>query len=399
MRPHDKVLKSVLLTTWLSLPLAGQSTASSMLRGVVDLEIGSGADASAVSFGRVSGLAVDRLGRVFVADAQDNLIRVFTPSGRVAGTIGRVGSGPLEFKRVAAIGFGDGGMLWARDEGNVRMHVVEVSGVEFREVKTVPMANYSSGSRVPIVVLADGTLVDEGFIFDATLASMRPTRVLRSPSGIIRKTDTLPVPEGAFAGVVRMVEEARDGNGKVGGGTSVRTYSQPFGPRWLRAYSARGLRADAVSSSYLIRIFDGDERLRATIRRTAIGVAASASEREQAAMPFRERNIKMPFEIPKLKAPIVAISPLVAGKPIKGPADRLLSGLGIDVSAAGVAGLYRDFLDTFIIDTQDLQQQARLEEFGVSVIVTDTIMSDMEKSVALAQVVMKYEHEKRKTKR
>ncbi len=94
-------------------------------------------------------------------------------------------------------------------------------------------------------------------------------------------------------------------------------------------------------------------------------------------------------------APIVAISPLVADKPIKGPADRLLSGLGIDVSAMGVAGLYRDFLDTFVIDTQDLQQKSRLEEFGISVIVTDTIMSDMEKSIALAQIVVEYRHTKR----
>lgn len=93
-------------------------------------------------------------------------------------------------------------------------------------------------------------------------------------------------------------------------------------------------------------------------------------------------------------APVVAISPLVAGKPIKGPADRLLGGLGIDVSVVGVVGLYRDFLDTFVIDTQDSQQQSRLKELGISVIVTDTIMSDMEKSVALAQTIVAYSHRK-----
>src|SRR5581483_5556863 len=98
------------------------------------------------------------------------------------------------------------------------------------------------------------------------------------------------------------------------------------------------------------------------------------------------------------KAPVVAGSPLVAGKPIKGPADRLLSGLGVEVSAAGVAGLYRDFLDTFVIDIQDRQQRRRLEELGVAVVVTDTVMSDMEKSVALAQVVVESKHmKKRKT--
>ncbi len=94
-------------------------------------------------------------------------------------------------------------------------------------------------------------------------------------------------------------------------------------------------------------------------------------------------------------APIVAISPLVAGKPIKGPADRLLGGLGIEVSAVGVATLYRDFLDTFVIDTQDAAQRERVEQLGLSVIVTDTIMSDVEKSTMLARVVVEHEHKKK----
>ena len=97
-------------------------------------------------------------------------------------------------------------------------------------------------------------------------------------------------------------------------------------------------------------------------------------------------------------APIVAISPLVAGKPIKGPADRLLSGLGIEVSAVGVAGLYRDFLDTFVIDTQDAGQLPRLEQQGLAAIATDTIMQDVGKSVALARVVVEYRHKKRQRK-
>jgi len=88
------------------------------------------------------------------------------------------------------------------------------------------------------------------------------------------------------------------------------------------------------------------------------------------------------------QAPVVAISPLVAGKPIKGPADRLLGGLGIEVSVVGVATLYRDFLDAFVIDTQDANQCARLQQAGLTVITADTIMTDLEKSVALAQVVL-----------
>lgn len=96
-------------------------------------------------------------------------------------------------------------------------------------------------------------------------------------------------------------------------------------------------------------------------------------------------------------APVVGISPLVAGKPIKGPADRMLSSLGIEASAAGVAGLYADFLDAFVIDTQDAAQQARLETRGLTVQVTDTIMGDMEKSVALARTVVEQPYVKRET--
>ena len=94
-------------------------------------------------------------------------------------------------------------------------------------------------------------------------------------------------------------------------------------------------------------------------------------------------------------APIIGISPLVAGKPIKGPADRMLSGLGIEASAAGVAGMYTDFLDSFVIDTQDAGQQARLEAQGLTVQVTDTIMTDMDKSVTLAQTVVEQSYTKR----
>ena len=97
-------------------------------------------------------------------------------------------------------------------------------------------------------------------------------------------------------------------------------------------------------------------------------------------------------------ASVVAISPLVAGKPIKGPADRLLSGLGIEVSAVGVASLYRDFLDTFVIDTQDADQLSRLEQQGLAAIATDTIMRDVDKSVALARVIVEYRHRKRQGK-
>ena len=98
-------------------------------------------------------------------------------------------------------------------------------------------------------------------------------------------------------------------------------------------------------------------------------------------------------------AAVVAISPLVAGKPIKGPADRMLEGLGIEVSSVGVAELYQDFVDTFVLDQQDVEHdpapRGRLEKIGMAVIVTDTVMSDMDKSIALARTVIEFAHQKR----
>lgn len=94
------------------------------------------------------------------------------------------------------------------------------------------------------------------------------------------------------------------------------------------------------------------------------------------------------------RAPVIAISPLIAGKPLKGPADHLLRGLGIEVSAVGVASLYRDFLDSFVLDTQDAEQRARIEQWGLTVLVTDTIMSNVDKAAALARTVVEWGYRK-----
>jgi len=80
----------------------------------------------------------------------------------------------------------------------------------------------------------------------------------------------------------------------------------------------------------------------------------------------------------KTNAKVVGISPIVAGAPIKGPADKLLQGLGLEVSAFSVAKLYSDFLDTFIIDTKDAALKTRIEQLGIKVKVTDTIMKSLE---------------------
>ena len=81
---------------------------------------------------------------------------------------------------------------------------------------------------------------------------------------------------------------------------------------------------------------------------------------------------------------VVAVSPIIGGAPIKGPADKLMRGLGIDVSAVGVARCYRDFLDVMVIDTQDAHLASEIEDLGIPTMVTNTIMSDIAAKKALA---------------
>ena len=71
---------------------------------------------------------------------------------------------------------------------------------------------------------------------------------------------------------------------------------------------------------------------------------------------------------------IVAISPIVRGKTIKGPADKLMKALGVEPTAVGVAQLYRDFLDTLILDKQDKPLAKKVEDLGIRAVVTNTIM-------------------------
>jgi LPPG:FO 2-phospho-L-lactate transferase len=88
------------------------------------------------------------------------------------------------------------------------------------------------------------------------------------------------------------------------------------------------------------------------------------------------------------EAKVVAISPIVAGSPIKGPADKLMRGLGFEVSAYAVAKLYRSFLDTFIIDHADKVEKERIESLGIQVTVTNTIMTRLSDKIQLAKVAL-----------
>jgi len=88
-------------------------------------------------------------------------------------------------------------------------------------------------------------------------------------------------------------------------------------------------------------------------------------------------------------APVVAVTPIVGGMPVKGPADRLLRGIGVEVSARGVAGLYRGLAHGFVLDQRDAAQEADVAAHGLRTAVVDTIMRDDAASERLADAALK----------
>ncbi|HEY1281259.1 MAG TPA: 2-phospho-L-lactate transferase [Acidimicrobiales bacterium] len=85
-----------------------------------------------------------------------------------------------------------------------------------------------------------------------------------------------------------------------------------------------------------------------------------------------------------LQKRIVAISPIVGGRAIKGPADRMLAELGVPVSASGVAAWYHDVAGTIVIDTVDADLAPEIEAKGQRCVVTDTMMRTADVAAALA---------------
>jgi LPPG:FO 2-phospho-L-lactate transferase len=74
--------------------------------------------------------------------------------------------------------------------------------------------------------------------------------------------------------------------------------------------------------------------------------------------------------------PVLAVSPIVGGKALRGPADRMLRSLGHEPSALGVARLYTGLVDGFVLDAQDAALAPAVEALGLRTLVTDTIMTD-----------------------
>ncbi len=89
----------------------------------------------------------------------------------------------------------------------------------------------------------------------------------------------------------------------------------------------------------------------------------------------------------KRRENVIAISGIVNGKALKGPADRLLNELGYEASATAVAEIYKDIIGTFVIDDLDKSESKRIQELGLRCIITDTVMTDNAKAAGLCGTI------------
>ena len=85
-----------------------------------------------------------------------------------------------------------------------------------------------------------------------------------------------------------------------------------------------------------------------------------------------------------LTAPIVAVSPIVGGQAIKGPAAKMMAELGLPSSATEVAKHYQGLIDGFVIDETDAAQAAAISALGIKVKVAQTVMRDLDDRKLLA---------------
>jgi LPPG:FO 2-phospho-L-lactate transferase len=91
----------------------------------------------------------------------------------------------------------------------------------------------------------------------------------------------------------------------------------------------------------------------------------------------------------KARCPVVAISPIIQGKPLKGPADKFMEGMKLDVSAFGVAKYYRQIIDYLVINEVDTDLSEEIESLGVRVHIANTIMNSLEDKIRVASTILR----------
>ncbi|AQQ69528.1 2-phospho-L-lactate transferase [Microbulbifer agarilyticus] len=92
----------------------------------------------------------------------------------------------------------------------------------------------------------------------------------------------------------------------------------------------------------------------------------------------------------KCHAPIIAVSPIVGGRAIKGPTAKMMQELSMPTSATAVAKYYGDVLDCFVLDDADASESYAIQAMGIDTLVTPTVMQSLQDRIELADQVIQY---------
>lgn len=94
--------------------------------------------------------------------------------------------------------------------------------------------------------------------------------------------------------------------------------------------------------------------------------------------------------VKEIKKPVVAVSPIIGGKTVKGPAAKMYAELGIEPSALAVANHYRNILTGFVLDNADSSMERGVQKLNIKTMVTDTLMNQLTVRARLAQDVLHF---------
>jgi len=272
------------------------------LRATVNLTIGSESDDRAeYQFGRINGLTFDAKGQIYVADATENNVRVFSDKGVYAFTIGQKGAGPGDFSGPGNISIANDGTLWIRESGNHRYSVIYPEPPRGKFVRVVAMKS-NSGTWNRTHWDAGGHVVS---LETAPTKPGQPFRSLRAfldATGKVIATDTAPVvsPDSIEQWVI-----------EVNGGISQN--SKPFGMMRMEAFGGPGLAAYATNTVYAVNLVNAQGKRIALLTRSVPPVKPSAKElkrideiRETTAKNYGVPLSTLKLDVPKIK-PVISL--------------------------------------------------------------------------------------------
>lgn len=285
-----------------------ESHAATDLVGVVTLELGTADGDEAYVFGRVSGVALNSQGQIYVADAQANEVRVFSPEGTYLHSVGRTGSGPGELRRPCCIAFDTSGHLWVRDGGNARYNVYRTGSDGAQYVGQVRMAHGDVNYAAPLTFDTEGHLIDIGHRTDPATGERRLSRLHLDSAGSVIREEVIEVPGPSELGA-HVIERAS------AQGRSMSFIYPPYGPTHLVAHSPEGSWAEAMTSTYEVSWHGAQGALVRTIRTENVsGPAIDESERTAAEVRLGEqlKAVGAPpgdarFRMPEHKPPLAGL--------------------------------------------------------------------------------------------